>query len=586
MMMVDTSSPSLTSLRTPFNHLVPKDPAKNIKFRREILQHALSAPHYAEEVRIMCARDILFWFNAFVYTYNPKDFPKAPNRLFILRPLQEQAVLTINDAIGNHDVVIEKSRDEGMSWMVLGTFTHWFIYQPLSSFMCISRKQELADSSGNMDSLLPKVDYLLTRLPKFLAPPIAPALLKRQNLENGARIDGESTTGDSTRGGRRTAMFADEFGSVPHPEDDNLKAATLSVTKCRIWGSTPKGAWGAFYDRVQKTPCKITLHWSQNPAKNEGLYFDKVTGKPRSPWYDKECERSGSPLEIAQELDICYHGAGNPFFDIAVIEQRKKDYCMEPVVRGAIVNGRFKVDPHGLLVLWRRPDMAGKLPDDREYTIGNDISMGTGASNSCMAIGDNKTGERVGEIVTPNLSPDEFAQHVLNVAYWLKGPRNGMPFLIWESNGPGRLFEKEVLREGYINFYFKTSERSLSKAVSDEPGWHPTVENKKDVLGEYRRALGKGLYVNRSVYALDECKDYVFSSTGSVEHKKNITITDMSGARDNHGDRVIADALTWFGMRGIEIPKELQVEVPRQSIAWKLREVDMAQAAGDSVRKY
>ncbi len=584
--MVDTyktSSIECSKILTPYKHLAPTEIRANLRWRKYVVKKCCESKEYADCIRLMCARDIVFWFNTFAWTHNSKEHPSCPVRPFILFPAQEKALLTMCESMGKNDVVIEKSRQMGISWLCCGMFAWMLMYKNDMSFKFVSRNEEYVDAKDNMTALMPKIDFIFKRLPKMLAPPIERALCKMHNPETGTQIIGESTTGNAGRGGNYTALFFDEFQSF---EQDGFKAlaATADASNCRIFNGTPAGAFGAFYDRVQKTKCKIRLHWTEHSEKAKGLYFEQHTGKPRSPWYDRECIRRGSPMEIAQELDIEYHGAGNPFFDNNVITQQIERYAVDPVCRGRIENNRFVEDKNGLLVLWKQPDVSGRLPLDRAYSIGNDISMGTGASNSCMTIGDNKTYERVGEIVSAHLSPDEFASKVLEVAYWLNGDK-GLPFVIWEANGPGRSFEREFIKQGYMNIYFRTNEKDITKKVSNQPGWSPTPDNKKDVFIEYRRALAKGDFVNRSKVALEECKEYVINKAGGVDHHKNINIEDSSGARDNHGDRVVADALCNWVIKKSQIagkPEDTPVE---GTIGYRIAQAAM-ESKVQQVRRY
>ena len=75
------------------------------------------------------------------------------------------------------------------------------------------------------------------------------------------------------------------------------------------------------------------------------------------------------------------------------------------------------------------------------------------------------------------------------------------------------------------------------------PGWFSTKEEKISLLGQYRKMLGEGTFVNRSREAVRECREYVFSQAGGAGSCTFKEQVDPSGARDNHGDRVIAGAL-------------------------------------------
>tara|TARA_Y100001938_G_C7947264_1_gene357396 strand:- start:230 stop:733 length:504 start_codon:yes stop_codon:yes gene_type:complete len=116
-------------------------------------------------------------------------------------------------------------------------------------------------------------------------------------------------------------------------------------------------------------------------------------------------------------------------------------------------------------------------------------------------------------------------------------------YLIWEANGPGRIFGDVVMEVGYGHIYYRRNDKSVSAKTSDIPGWYSTKEEKIALLGNYRRLLSNGKFINRSREALKECLEYVFTQAGGVAHSRSRHSADPSGAKDNHGDRVIADSL-------------------------------------------
>ena len=91
-------------------------------------------------------------------------------------------------------------------------------------------------------------------------------------------------------------------------------------------------------------------------------------------------------------------------------------------------------------------------------------------------------------------------------------------------------------------------------------------------------------FVNHSREAIDECREFVYDSSGGVEHSLSINAQDKSGARSNHGDRVIADALACLalgGNRAVSIPK---TQILPGSIAWRRREDSRRRLAERNVR--
>src|SRR5439155_11594632 len=67
-------------------------------------------------------------------------------------------------------------------------------------------------------------------------------------------------------------------------------------------------------------------------------------------------------------------------------------------------------------------------------------------------------------------------------------------------------------------------------------------------------ALEARLYLNRSEIALSECGPYHYDARGYPVHPHDVRADDPTGAKVNHGDRVIADALAWKMMRALGGP--------------------------------
>lgn len=573
---------------TPYYHLVPKDFQKNLQFRKSLYQMVDNesdrslAVEKAAELRNMCANDILFYFNAFCWTYDPRRNPAALP--FITYEYQDAAILKLADAIHTgYDLGIEKSRDMGASWlciMVPEWFWHFF---PLQSFLFVSRKEEYVYKSGDLKALFQKIEFVHKRQPNWMFKK-KPKMqsLHLENRDNGSTIDGESTTGDVARGDRRTAVLLDEFASVPSDEGYAALSATRDVTRCRLFNSTPKGASGAFFDMITSPDLeKLRMHWTEHPDKSKGLYVDDF-GKERSPWYDEQCKRAAHPAEIAQELDIDYAAADSLFFDAMVLEELIREMSLPPSICGELDYERDTLEPKdfelkrkGHLRLWCPLDQTGRPPMDRRYVVAADIATGTGASNSALSIGDTKTNEKIGEFAFSRIKPSEFADLAVAVAKFF-----GEAWLIWEANGPGRTFGDRIIHSGYRRIYYKTSEESLSRKRSDIPGWYSTRNSKEVLLTNYRRALQARQFLNRSKEAIAECKAYVYTSTGAIAHTKSVTAVDPSGARDNHGDRVIADALCWKMMSEAPLHRDEEArEAPASSFAYrrKLRQDEARQ---------
>lgn len=382
-----------------------------------------------------------------------------------------------------------------------------------------------------------------------------------------------------------TAILLDEFAAVP--DGYAMLSATRDATSTRIMNSTPKGSAGAYADQLARAekidPDRvITMHWSQHPEKNSGLYkvaknvievidtewheknpnYKFVTSGPffwegelRSPWYDGECDRAASPQEIAQELDMKMAESAYQYFDSSVLARLREKYSQQPYKRGEVVwdgdwkSARWDESENGRMLLWFSPDAAGKVPY-HDIVVGNDIATGKGgdmSSNSVASIIRSSTGEKIGEFAVNTLSPHEFCEYVLAICTWCNNA-----FLIWEDTGPGGEFTRRLREGSYGNIYRRDAdETSVSRKKSKKLGWSSTPATKRALLADYKTALMDGRFVNRSDDALMECGQYEVLPNGTIEHSKSLAAIDPNARGKNHGDRVIADALAWRGAQDL-----------------------------------
>lgn len=583
-------------MKTPFIHYVPTEITANLRYRSVIHRRCIEDPSSTRVLWDACALDPLFYINAFGWTYDPRcePFAKLP---FILYDFQRDAFLEILAAINKYDLLIEKSRDMGASWLSVLAFEWMWHFRDLQSFLMVSRTENYVDNADNPKSLFWKIDFFHDNLPPWLMPPGYKRSEHRRKLHisnpsNGSVIDGEATTGQVARGDRRTAILLDEFAAVD--QGGHVLASTRDATPSRIFNSTPLGIANAYYDVTQTKIKKLTLHWRMHPMKNLGLYetdekgslrvlnekgYPKdyqpiLDGKLRSPRYDYEEGRS-SAREMAQEWNIDYLGSGHQYFLASSIQDTIRKYARPPMVIGDLeydsVTGeglKFREDSNGHIRLWCLLNKEGNIRREHRFVLGVDVSAGTGASNSCLSGYDAVTHEKVLEYTNPYIRPEEFAKQAVAIARWL-----GKAYLVWESNGPGRQFGSRVIELGYFNVYLRKREEALSQKVSEIPGWASTRETKLVLMGSYRAALEKEECINRSKPALEECLEYIFGPDGGVQHSRENNKFDPSGAKFNHGDRVIADALAWRGLSERKgKPKSTKPEVPIGSLAWRIEQ--------------
>ncbi len=588
---------------------------ENLRWRSKVHRKVLEDPEYAEVIREACSKDFLFWLAGFGWTYDPRPHQPFPRMPFIPYPFQEKAAIEILFVMGTKDLLVEKSRDMGASYLLVAIYTWLWLYHRDLSFLFVSRVEDYVDKTGNPKALFWKFDYLVDNLPVWLQPrgynrDKHRHSMHAENPETGSVIDGESTNKRVARGDRRTSIMLDEFAAVEHGH--SVLSATRDATDCRIFNSTPEGNSNAFAD-IRKTGIKkLRLHWTVHPLKSVGSYtrengeyvslddaywdkgdvsrdlFDEMAaldrkvldrgvplpdGKTRSPWYAEQCSRAGSAQEIAQEVDIDYLGSGYQFFQQDRIAEAVRKYARPPIVVGDLEYDnetaepiKFVENPKGSLRLWFMLGSDDNPPNEHKISLGCDISAGTGASNSVASGWDSLTSEKIAEYVNPNIRPEQFAKQCVALARWLGGA-----YLIWETNGVGCQFGSRVMELYYGNIYYNKREEAISKKVSDIPGWVPTKNSKVTLLGAYRDGLDNDKCINRSKEALEETLEFVFNPDGSVVHSKASDKRDPSGAKSNHGDRVIADALGFKGIgeRSHKTESASKRGVPVGSLAWR-----------------
>jgi len=614
----------LGSVSCPHYDMVPKEPESNLYFRKNILDICRDDPFKAKTVRQMCAEDLLFYVNTFGFTYDPRQ--KTPVLPFITYDFQDETMLSIADCVNvGEDFTVPKSRCMGASWMGLTVFEWFWHFRNDMSFLLISRNEKYVDESGNPKSLFWKIDFLHRYQPKWLLPngrrladkDPARRLLHLANVDTGSVIDGESTTGDAGRGDRRSAMFIDEHAAFDINDGFKVLRATRDTTKCRGFNSTPQGANNAFYEICHNSAARvIRLHWTAHPEYNKGLYKTdkngklelldnysetvivrrkgeeqrdvvfpgdypfKLDGKIRSPWYDNECARCVSDMEIAQELDIDFLGSDYQFFDPETIELLRKKNVRAPLLVGdlefdpeTLDPKRFTENPHGDVSLWI-PLVDGKIPFGMKFAIGSDVSAGTGASNSVSSIVNIGNNEKVGVFRTPHLRPNGFANNAMALAKFFNNA-----FMVWDASGPtGKTFTMRVIAAGYGNVYYRRMEKKVGQRVTDEPGYFLNPEARTHVFENYREALGAQTFINRSGPAYTEMLQFIVKPGGTVEHSKAANSQDPSGAKSAHGDEVVADALANLGLSEKErMPKAKKPEIPMGCLAWRINQKKMAE---------
>ena len=345
---------------------------KNIDYRQKIWNKAATDIEMQSLLLSISSSNILFWFNTFLYTYNPRlSMPHLP---FITYPFQDEFILDAVYCIENYkDLFTDKSRDMGVTWLVLGIFLWGWLFKGWQ-LRIGSRTRDLVDKGGDMDSLFEKLRYMLERMPSWMLPykfstergTQNNSLCKLVNPQNKNSIIGEATGPNFGRGGRSKAIFYDEF-SVWMCAEEAWKAGA-DTTNCRIAVGTPRGKGNKFADikfDEETEIVKRSLHWTLHPLKTQE-------------WYNDEASRR-TPEEIAQELDISYEASavGRVYEDFSTVpigETSEFDYDSRLPLFCAWDFGEGGKDPTSILWIQMDPANGEVRVIDNYEKAGRDIN--------------------------------------------------------------------------------------------------------------------------------------------------------------------------------------------------------------------
>lgn len=589
-----------------YHEKVPRDLAGNLAYRVRLLKRLQTDRAPRAGIVEMCRRDILFYVLSFVWCHNPKLPPETCDQPFIPWDFQERIIFEILDCIEKQKpAACEKAREMGASWFFL-IIEDWLArFHKRRRILNISRDADSVDSKS-ADSLFWKLRFINNYLPSFF-PKITDSSKMFLEYDSGSTITGEASTGYAGVSGRATMILLDEFAKVK--DDTAMRQATAGTADCRFFVSTHEGEGTEFY-RVTKEAefVKWTLHWTQHPMKNKGLYSyerdpedggaaglrfweyepdsgrikarrspgggieedypfvtdGSPTGGPhsgiRSPWYDSMCARIGDSRGVAMELDVDPVSSVKTLFEPIVIRELQTK-CPPPYWEGDIqydkdgTNPRLVPGRNGPLKLWVYLIGQG-VPPPSHYKVGADVSGGTGCTPSCLSIGDATKSRKVGEYANPRIDPKEFGTLIVALGNLFTGEHGEVAEVCWEDRGPGVTCGERIRELQYPRRYRARNLVAVGQKFAMKDGYQPERDGKATMLRDYKFALTQRLFFNPSKIALEETLKFKYDPQGKIVHTGAMDSPDPSGARENHGDRATADGICWLMMKENAIKKE------------------------------
>lgn len=211
----------------------PKDEMANIQWRMDMLElaerkemrggrevYTAEAVELQGHLKELARLDWGFFFNAFLWTYDPRPERGNAHKPFCTYPKQ-------NDYIRWWEMMyrqpfhvsgfVDKPRDMGFSYVTIGLYVwHWWKDDSFNGHLG-SRKEDLVEKRGNPDTLMYKAHYMIEHLPEWFLPTGFNINTNHRHMiidrpDNGNTITGESSNPDFGRGGRYSATMLDEYG--------------------------------------------------------------------------------------------------------------------------------------------------------------------------------------------------------------------------------------------------------------------------------------------------------------------------------------------------------------------------------------
>jgi hypothetical protein len=215
---------------------------------------------------------------------DPKPFFLFPYQKAIIRRLQQAEMQKLVDV----DLLIDKPRGMGLTWLIAAYFLWRFLYTPNYSCLILSRKEDLVDDGTDLpdETIFGKIRWMMKRLPRYMVPEgfnfkkargtTTDMTLKLINPQIGSSITGSSTNSNAGRSGRFSIIMVDECFFIDHFQQ--VYNSLTSVARVKVFISTTVESRVAkdFRDSCEANGTYISLTWRDHPFKDQQWYDDLV----------------------------------------------------------------------------------------------------------------------------------------------------------------------------------------------------------------------------------------------------------------------------------------------------------------------
>jgi len=246
-----------------------------------------------------CKEDDKYFIYNYCYTF---DSRKVDNKILLMKPWPHLINLIdeLNKALRDkHSLIIEKSRDMGISWTIMAWQLHKVLFREGWMSLNISRKEwEVEDTGKTPRSLFGRLDFMHKRLPTFLKLRVENPFLTFKVPSNNSYISGESANPNAGRDTQYSFIFIDEAGYIAIL-DEMWKAVNNSSNTICLNSTPPKEGRAHKYSQLRFMKDSnfkvLSYHWRQHPEKSQEWFLNKTMNM--------------TDEDIARELDINYEKA-------------------------------------------------------------------------------------------------------------------------------------------------------------------------------------------------------------------------------------------------------------------------------------
>ena len=280
---------------------------QKLSYRLEVMQRAERDPVMRQNYLLnKWTVDPVDFIDTFGVMTDPRlvQYPVIPLFLF---DYQRDIIYRLLDAeLNGKDLLIEKVRDMGLSWITMWYVLWRWLFTPSWSALLMSRKLDEVDKASAAksrrppsNSLFGKLRFGYRHLPPWLKSPnwrprFHDTFAKMMHPDLGSVVEGETDNPDAVLGRRYAMIVMDEMFAMTYWEE--IWRNSADAAKARIGVSTAVDSIQAkdFRDFMETKEQVISLDWKQNPFKDDI-------------WYKQELEkRANDPLGIQKNLGLSY----------------------------------------------------------------------------------------------------------------------------------------------------------------------------------------------------------------------------------------------------------------------------------------